>query len=89
MTNCKNSINEKYILAIAYSDLGMGERKTSRSSGTKGGWCVTPKSRPNDLNTFARWLVSSKRGLEQFRQANTDISTRNPKTVSHGFDEVR
>ena len=29
---------------------------------------------------FARWLISSERRLGQFRQANTSISERNPKT---------
>ena len=33
------------------------------------------------LYAFARHLASSKRGLGQFRQANTNISERNPKAV--------
>ena len=42
----------------------------------------TPKSDRVTLYTFARRLVSSKRGLAQFCQAIREEST-------HGFDDVR
>ena len=50
---------------------------------------LTPLSDRVTLYAFTRWLVSSKRGLEQFRQANDSISERNPKTSTHDFDDVR
>ena len=36
------------------------------------------KSERVTLYAFERWLVSSNRGLGQFRQANNNISERNP-----------
>ena len=50
----------------------MGEERMVRKRLTKS---------ERTLYAFARHLVSSKRGLGQFRQANTNISERNPKTV--------
>ena len=40
---------------------------------------LTPTSDRVTLHAFARWLVSSKRVLGQFRHANT----------THGFDNAR
>ena len=43
---------------------------------------LTPTSDQATLYAFARWLVSSKRGLAQFRQAEYEDRL-------HGFDDVR
>ena len=78
--NWKEWINKKYILTVTYSDLGWVNENLMKLQGE--GRMVrqrlTPKS---DSYAFARWLVNSKRGLGQFRQANTNISERDLKTV--------
>ena len=91
-TNHKNSqlkgINKwKIYTCYCIEWPGMGERKTfTKLQGERRMVCemLNPKS-DEWPHTFARWQVSSKRGLRQFRQANTNISERYPKTVYPWF----
>ena len=60
------------------------EGRTKKFTKLQGEWrmvrkLLTPTSDRVTLHAFARWLVSSKRGLGQFRYANT----------THGFDNAR
>ena len=66
----------KNTLAITYSDLRGRTKNLMKLQGEGRMVCkrLTPKS---DRVTFGMWLVSSKRGLVQFRQANNNISERN------------
>ena len=67
---------ENDLLAISYSALGWANENLTKLQG-EGRMLrnrLAPKSDRVTLYAFARRLVSSIRGLWQFRQANTNIS---------------
>ena len=83
--NWKERINEKYILTIAYCDLGC-ERNLTKA---KGG-CVKDQLPPSDLmciceaaGMFQTWFKGNFAKLTPI----TNISERNPKTVYPWFDD--
>ena len=78
-------------LQLEFINSDLVNEKNSRNSGRRADGPMvrklerlTPKSDQATLYAFARRLVTSKRGLGQFRQADTNTSERNPKTVYVG-----
>ena len=76
----KEWINEKYTLTITYSDLRWVNEKPHEVPGWRadGAYKDNSQVRTSDLKCISRWLVSSNRGLGQFRQANNNIPERDP-----------